>query len=88
MKQDMIASTARLAKACFAMQLFALLALAGFRSDKMVIFAYDLPPGPTSERVIAAVETWNGWMEAAGMTAVTQTVLGGVGYLHGGNDDL
>ncbi|ORE98977.1 hypothetical protein [Aurantimonas sp. 22II-16-19i] len=52
--------------------LTALVALAIFRSADLVSVTYDLPPGETSEAVIAAAEAWNGWMEAIGAAGVSQ----------------
>jgi len=53
---------------------FATLALALFQSNGLVSWSYDLPISPLSEQIVVACETWNGWMEALGTTAISETV--------------
>ncbi len=86
MQRDMIASTRRLAKTGLAIQLCALALIAVMRSDKMVILAYDLPPGPASERFIAVAEVWDGWMQTAGFAGLRETALEAVGAMRGETD--
>lgn len=54
--------------------LFATFLLALFQSNGLVSWSYDLPISPLSERIVAACETWNGWMEALGTTAISEHV--------------
>ncbi|MCE7028202.1 hypothetical protein [Jiella avicenniae] len=46
---------------------------------------YDLPPGETSEAVIALAETWHGWMEAIGTAQAGDAVVETVGALASGD---
>ncbi|MBO0902429.1 hypothetical protein [Jiella sonneratiae] len=64
--------------------LFAFLGLAVFRSGDLVSTTYDLPPGAASETVIAAAETWNGWMEDLGTAGLGEEVVETVGAFASG----
>lgn len=59
-------------------------ALAIFRSGDLVSTSYDLPPGETSEAVVAAAETWHGWMEAIGAAPLGEAVVETVGAFASG----
>ena len=54
--------------------LFATLLLALFQSNGLVSWSYDLPISPLTEKIVAACETWNGWMEALGTTTISENV--------------
>lgn len=58
--------------------------LAIFRSGDLVSTTYDLPTGETSESVIAAAETWHGWMEAIGTARAGEAVVEAVGAFASG----
>ncbi len=58
--------------------------LALFRSGDLLSTTYDLPPGETSEAVIALAETWHGWMETIGTAQAGEAVVETVGALASG----
>ena len=59
-----------------------LFALALFQSSSLVTLSYDLEPGPTSEKIIVACETWHGWMQTIGTAGITEYLTDQVSTLH------
>lgn len=86
MAADIDTLTRRLAVAGVLIQLFALLVLACVRSDKFVIFAYDLPPGGLANEIVEVAEIWDGWMDGLGVAAVRQHVIDAIGAMRGKDD--
>ena len=66
-----------------AILLSGLLVLSLFQSAALVTLAYDLPPGGSSETIVALAETWHGWVSAAGFAGVTEWVSEMVLAIHG-----
>ena len=64
------------AKLAFVCQLAALVLLATVRSDKLLSYSYDLPPSVVTGQLTYAVETWDGWVSAVGISAARNTVIG------------
>ena len=88
MTRDINTINRRLAVAGVLIQLFALLVLGCFRSDKFVILAYDLPPGIIANGMVEVAEVWDGWMEGLGVAAARQSVIDAIGELRGTEDDF
>jgi hypothetical protein len=60
----------------------ALLLMAVFLSASLQGYAYDLPEGPVSERLVAAAEQWHLWMEEIGAAGIADSVTGEIQSLH------
>lgn len=65
----------------FAM-ILALLALCLFQSSALLTLSYDLPPSPTTERVVMVVETWHQWMQDLGAAEITNKMSEQLEVLH------
>jgi len=76
-------TTSRNAVSVWLVMVAALALLAAFRSDKLVSLAWDMPPSPLSERLVAAAEGWDAGMEALGLKAATTTALAAIAALRG-----
>ena len=59
-------------RASMAIFLSALLALALFKSDRLVSYTYDLPQGAVASLVVPLAEGWNRWMNALGTAGLTR----------------
>jgi hypothetical protein len=60
----------------------ALALMAVFLSASLQSYVYDLPPGPVTDRLAAAAEQWQLWMEDIGAAGLSDAVASEIGLLH------
>jgi hypothetical protein len=72
-------ATIRAALVVFAI---ALALMAVFLSASLQSYVYDLPPGPVTDRLAAAVDQWHHWMEDIGAAGLSDAVASEIGLLH------
>jgi hypothetical protein len=59
-----------------------LVVMAVFLSESLQSQAYDLPPGPLSDSLVAAAEQWHAWMEHIGAAGLSATIAAEGQQLH------